>query len=124
MKESVTIAAAEIRPNWLNKTRTVDQAVDSIESASADGVRLLVIPEAFVSGYPFGVGRTDGASFDSSLQEVAYSQFLRASVESDSPEVGRLVEAARDCKVAVQIGVNERGRTIGRGTVYCPHCQP
>ncbi len=113
------IAAAQIRPKWLDKAGTLAKAVDTIAAAADQGVDLVVFPEAFLAGYPFWICRTDGASFEDRLQSVAYAQFIEAAVEADGPEVKRLVEAARDYKVSVFLGMNERGTSVGRGSVYC-----
>jgi len=113
------IAAAQIRPKWLDKPGTVRKIIDTIALASTQQVELVAFPEAFLSGYPFWLCRTDGASFDSPAQRSAYAQFLEAATEADSAEIRTIVEAARDYGVSVYLGVNERGRDAGRGTVYC-----
>jgi nitrilase len=113
------IAAAQLRPKWLDRTGTTGRVLDTIASAAAQGIELVVFPEAFLSGYPFWLCRTDGASFDSPLQRLAYAQFLEASVEVESEEIRRVVEAARDHRISVVLGINERGRAIGRGSIYC-----
>src|SRR5271156_1707397 len=113
------IAGAQIRPKWLDKAGTTQRIIETIGAAAQDGVQLLVFPEAFLSGYPFWLCRTDGASFDSARQRTAYAQFLEASVETDSREIASIVEAARDQRISVQLGINERGRSAGRGSVRC-----
>jgi predicted amidohydrolase len=47
------IAAAQIRPVWLNKPATVAKVIETIKQAAAEKIDLLAFPEAFVSGYPF-----------------------------------------------------------------------
>ena len=113
------IAAAQIRPKWLDKQGTIAIVIETIAQASALGIDLVAFPEAFVSGYPFWLCRTDGAAFDNPRQGEAYAQFLEASIEADSAELHRVVEAARDYGVSVYLGMNERGRTNGRGTLHC-----
>ncbi len=113
------IAAAQIRPHWMNKQATLRKAIDTIEEAARLGVELVVFPEAFLSGYPFWLCRTNAASFEDHLQSQAYAQFIEAAVEADGPEITQLVEAARDHKVSVFMGMNERGTAVGRGSIYC-----
>ncbi len=113
------IAAAQIRPKWLDKPGTVQRVTDTLRLAAAQGIELIAFPEAFLSGYPFWLCRTNGASFDDPSQKSAYAQFLEAAVEADSTEIRTIVEAARDYGVSAYLGVNERGRDAGRGTVYC-----
>ncbi|MET0409306.1 MAG: carbon-nitrogen hydrolase family protein [Hyphomicrobium sp.] len=113
------IAAAQIRPVWLNKRATVAKVIETIKQAAAEEVDLLAFPEAFVSGYPFWLCRTDAASFGDPKQGDAYARFLDASIEADSDEVKQIVEAARDYRVSVFLGFNERGSGVARGTLYC-----
>jgi nitrilase len=113
------IAAAQIRPVWLNKQATVAKVIDTISQAAAENIDLLAFPEAFVSGYPFWLCRTDAASFGDPKQSDAYARFVEASIEANSNELARIVEAARDHRVSVFLGFNERGSGVGRGTLYC-----
>jgi nitrilase len=113
------VGAAQIRPVWLDKVATGRRVIDTIEKAAAQGIELLAFSETYLAGYPFWLCRTDGAAFEDRRQQRAYSQFLDAALEVDSPILRDIVVAARDCGVAIYLGVNERGRRAGRGTVYC-----
>ena len=46
------IAAAQIAPCFLDLDATVEKACRTIEIAAKEGAKLLVFPEAFISGYP------------------------------------------------------------------------
>ena len=67
------IAAAQIRPVWLNKPATVAKVIETIKQAAAEKIDLLAFPEAFVSGYPFWLCRTDAAAFGDPAQSDAYA---------------------------------------------------
>lgn len=113
------IGAAQLRPCWLDPAKTTTKIVEAIERASRDGIELLAFPEAYLSGYPFWLCRTNGAAFDDARQKRAYAQFLEAAVELSSPAVATIAEASRDYGVAVYLGMNERGSAAARGSVYC-----
>ena len=113
------IAAAQLRPVWLDPGATTEKAIAAIAEAAAQGVELLAFPEAFLSGYPFWISRTDGAKFDDPRQKAAYAAYLGAAVELGGPELARIAEAVREHGVFTYLGITERGRTAGRGTVYC-----
>ena len=51
---TVRVAAVQATPVLLDAEATVDKAVELIEKAAADGARLAVLPECFVSAYPVG----------------------------------------------------------------------
>jgi nitrilase len=113
------IAAAQIRPYWLDKRRTTDLIISTVQLAASQGIKLVAFPEAFLSGYPFWICRTNGAAFGDLLQQRAYSQFLEAAVEIPSIEISRITEACRDHGVSIYLGTNERGSAAGKGTIYC-----
>ncbi|MGO6819622.1 carbon-nitrogen hydrolase family protein [Rhizobium brockwellii] len=113
------IGAAQLRPVWLRPKQTTAKIIDAIAEASAKEIELLAFSESFLSGYPFWLCRTDGASFDSPLQKRAYAQFLDAAVEVPSEEISSIVQAARDYKVSVYLGINERGGSAARGSIFC-----
>ncbi|MFD0986329.1 carbon-nitrogen hydrolase family protein [Methyloligella solikamskensis] len=113
------IGAAQLRPRWLDKAGTVRKVIEAIGQAAAQDVQLLAFPEAFLSGYPFWLCRTNAAAFDEPLQKQAYAQFLDAAVEVPSAEIAQIVETCRDHKVSIFLGANERGSQIGRGSIYC-----
>ena len=119
MKDTLKIAAAQLRPVWLDKRKTADKVLATIEAAAKDGVELLAFPETYLAGYPFWICRTNGSAFEDPRQKRAYAQYLDAAVEIDSPLVEEIAQAAQDWKIAVWLGMNERGRRTGRGTVYC-----
>ncbi len=48
----VTIAVAQTTPVFLDRVATVKKACELIVDAGRSGVRLIVFPEAFISGYP------------------------------------------------------------------------
>lgn len=113
------IGAAQLRPAWLQPRKTTEKVIGAIEEAGRLGIELLAFSEAFLSGYPFWLCRTNGAAFDDALQKRAFAQFLDAAIEVPSDCVEEIVAAARDNKVSVYLGANERGREAARGSIYC-----
>ncbi len=113
------VAAAQARPVWLDRAATTAKVIDLISEAGGRGVELLAFPEAFLSGYPAWVCRTDGASFENPLQKRAYGQYLDSAVELSGPELRAIADAVARYGVFTLLGVSERGEGPGRGTVYC-----
>ena len=52
MKNIRKVAAAQLTPVFLNKEKTVAKACNAILEAGKQGAKLIVFPEAFISGYP------------------------------------------------------------------------
>jgi len=113
------VAAAQARPIWLDSKATAAKVVAWLEEAATQQVQLVAFGETFLSGYPFWLDLTDGARFDHPAQRQAYAAYLDAAVTLDGPELTAIVEASRDLGVFVYLGLTERTRGPGSGTIYC-----
>ena len=52
MMNKTKIAAAQLTPVFLDKEKTVEKACEAIREAGKNGAKVIVFPEAFISGYP------------------------------------------------------------------------
>lgn len=86
------------------------------QEAKAQGVQLLVFPEAFFGGYPkfLTFGAVVGTRSDEGRKEFA--QYVKSAVVVPSAEVDAMVDVLRDVGLpAVAVGVVERDGS----TLYC-----
>lgn len=107
---TVTVAAVQSTPVFLDRDATVDLLVADIALAADQGARLVVFPEAVVPGYPDWVWR-EHAWADREL----YGRLHDQSVDVPGPVTERLGEAARSAGAWVVVGVTERSTS---GTLY------
>jgi nitrilase len=112
MSEStVRVAAVQAAPVFLDLEASVAKALGLIEEAAANGARLVVFPEAFLPAWPAWVDEVlpgeDGAW---------HLRLLEQSVVVPGPVTERLGAAARDARVQLVMGVDEREEH--GGTVY------
>ncbi len=93
----------------------VDKAVRLIEEAASSGAKVILLPEAFIPGYPKGLsyGLVVGARDAAGREE--FRLYLEAAIDVPGPETHRLSEAAATHRSYVVIGVIEREG----GTCYC-----
>ena len=93
----------------------VDKAVRLVAEAAAAGAKVIVFPEAFVTGYPKGLdyGLVVGARDPVGREE--FRLYLDAAIDVPGPQTARLGEAAAAHRAYVVIGVIEREL----GTCYC-----
>jgi nitrilase len=93
----------------------VDKAVRLMGEAAAGGAKVIVFPEAFVTGYPKGLsyGLVVGARDPAGREE--FRIYLEAAIEVPGPQTRRLGEAAAIHGVHLVMGVIEREL----GTCYC-----
>jgi nitrilase len=109
------VAAAQATPVLLDVEASVDKAVDVIGKAVAEGARLVVLPECFLSAYPSGAWGVNGARFDG--QDELWERMWASAVDVGGPQVARLVDACRAHDAYVSIGVNER-EDVRPGSLY------
>jgi nitrilase len=119
MKESpvVRVAAVQASPVFLNQEATVEKAVRLIEEAAGRGAHLVVFPETWIPGYPVWASRIP-AWREHPLGQRLFVRLYRNAVEVPSPAVETLCRAASTAGVYVVMGINEREREFGRGTLY------
>src|SRR3954453_10574621 len=104
--ETVRVAALQATPVILDAEATVDKAIDLLNQAADDGVKLAVLPETFVSLYPSGTWAYKAARFGGF--DDLWARMWDNSLDVPGPLVDRLAAtcAARD--IWCVVGVNER----------------
>jgi nitrilase len=107
---SVTVAAVQLTPVFLDRDATVERLVVSIKEAAADGARLIVFPEAIVPGYPDWVWRLPAWS-----DQAWYARLYDQAVEIPGPVTDTLGAAAKEAGAWIAVGVSER---VPSGTLY------
>ena len=107
---TVTVAAVQATPVFLDRDATVDRLVTNIGEAAAAGAELVVFPEAVVPGYPDWVWRRPAWS-----DATWYRRLHDQAVDIPGPVTDRLGDAAREFHTWVAVGVTERTRS---GTLY------
>jgi len=93
----------------------IQKAVALIEDAASTSAKVIVFPEAFITGYPKGLnyGLVVGARDEAGREE--FRLYLDAAIEVPGPETLILGKAAASHGCYVVIGVIEREL----GTCYC-----
>ena len=103
---TITIAAAQAAPVFLDLDRSIDKACRLIQEAADHGASLLVFPEAFLPAYPLWVwfippGHTHP------LREL-YAALHENSLAVPGDAISRVANAAARAHICVAIGINER----------------
>lgn len=116
---TLTVALAQISPVWLNKIKTLDKVKAFISEAGTKGCNLVVFGEGLVPGYPFWLSLTNGAEFNSTVQKEIHAHYIRNSVQIEAGELDAICGLAKEHKMAVYLGVIERGKNRGGHSLYC-----
>jgi predicted amidohydrolase len=112
---TVRVAALQATPAILDLEASLQKAEQLLAEAAAEGARLAVLPETFLSLYPSNAWAHRAATFGGS--DELWERFWGSSVEVPGPAVERLVRACRRHDLHLAIGVNER-EPERPGTVY------
>ncbi len=114
-RPSVRVAVVQAGSVPFDSDACVDKAVRLIADAAATGAKLVLFPEAFITGYPKGLnyGLVVGARDPAGREE--FRLYLDAAIDVPGAQTQRLGEAAATHGVYVVMGAIERER----GTCYC-----
>ncbi|MGQ0525198.1 MAG: nitrilase-related carbon-nitrogen hydrolase, partial [Betaproteobacteria bacterium] len=111
------IAVVQRPPVLLDRAKTTEDAVRAVGEAAANEARLVIFPEAYIPGYPAWIWRLRPGG-DMALAEKLHSHLLTNAVSLGGDDLAPLYRAAREHKVTVVCGIDERDAEFSRGTVY------
>ena len=110
------IAAAQVSPIFLNKEKTVEKACKTIKEAGENGAKVIVFPEAFISGYPdwvWLIPNSKGAELNK-----LYVKLVENAVSIPDNSTDKLCEAAKEAGISVVMGMHERNSEKSGTSLY------
>ena len=111
------LAIVQKSPVFLDKQKTIDLAVATIEEAAANGAELVVFTEAFIPGYPIWIwGLRPGGDWN--LSEELHERLLNNAVVMESEDLDPLYNAAKKHNVTIVCGIEERDSKLSQSTIY------
>ena len=116
LKPTCRIAVVQAAPVLFDKTACTDKAVRLIAECAQHGAELIVFPELFIPGYPYGMtfGFTVGSRKAAGRQD--WKQYYDNSLLADGPELRQLMDKARALGIYLSMGYSERDAVTG--TLY------
>ncbi len=114
-ESSVKVAVVQAGSVMFDPDACVDKAIRLIGEAADTGAKVVVFPEAFITGYPKGMGYGLVVGARDAPGRDEFRIYLESAIEVPGPQTARLGEAAGKHGVHVVIGVIEREL----GTLYC-----
>ena len=112
------VALAQISPVWLDKKQTLQKIKNTIEAASKEKVELIVFGEALLPGYPFWIGLTNGATWNSSVQKEIHAHYVQNSITIEKGELASICNLAKEHRMAIYLGIIERAQNRGGHSIY------
>lgn len=108
-------AVVQAAPVMFDRAATMEKVRALASRAASEGNRLVVFPEAFVSGYPKGLdfgARVGGRTAEGRRM---FRRYFDSAVDVPGEACDALGAIARECSIFLVIGVIERDG----GTLYC-----
>lgn len=108
LKDTCRIAVVQAAPVMFDKEACLEKAVGLIRECATNGAELVVFPELFLPGYPYGMtfGYTVGSRNEDGRKD--WKRYYDNSILATGPERARLAQTAKACGVYVSIGYSER----------------
>ena len=116
----VRVAIAQSAPVYLDIRASLAKALNLVERAAKRGAGIVAFGETWLPGYPAWLDVCPGAAlWQNPAAKDVFARLRSNSIVVPGEEVNLLSEAARDFKIAIVIGVNERVDSgPGNGTLY------
>ena len=114
--KTTKIAAAQLTPVFLNKEKTVEKACSAILEAGQNGAKLIVFPEAFISGYPDWVWSIP-PNQNEQLGKL-YTELVENAVSIPDDTTEKLCKAAKEAGINVVMGMNETNSESSNASLF------
>lgn len=111
------LAIVQHPPVMLNLQASIETAIQYIDEAAAAGASLVILPEAFLPGYPSWIWRLRPGG-DMGLLKELHTRLIANAVDIDGGQLQPLGEAAARNKVTVVCGMSELDSRYSRSTLY------
>jgi nitrilase len=115
MTEPIRVAVIQDCPVPFDLAGSVAKAERLVAKAAETGAKLVVFPEAFVSGYPKGLDFGARVGMRSLAGRETFRRYYDSALDLSSADCRRLGATARAARVHLVIGVIEKDG----GTLYC-----
>jgi nitrilase len=121
MTDTRRVRAAVVQPTGVpfNTQAAIDRIAGLTAQATADRAQLVVFPEAYVGGYPWGLAFGTSVGGRSPAGRRAWERYWESAIDVPGSRTAQLGDIAREHRVHLAAGVIERDSTYSRGTLYC-----
>lgn len=116
MQKTCRIAVVQAAPVMFDKEKCTEKALHLLQEAAENNAELIVFPELFIPGYPYGM--TFGFTVGSRQEEgrLDWKLYYDNSITVPGPETELLRQAAVKNGIWLSIGISERDAVSG--TLY------
>ena len=120
-RHHVRVAAVQPRGYPFDSPAAVEHVCAATAEAAANGAELVIFPEAFVGGYPWGLAFGTAVGGRKPAGRRTFGRYHDAAIPVPGPETERMGRAAASGGVYLAAGVIEKGAAHSPGTsIYSP----
>jgi nitrilase len=117
--DSVKAAVVQASPLYFDREGSVEKVIRMTREAASAGAGLVLFPEAYVGGYPWGLAFGTAVGGRSPAGRRTWERYWDSALDVPGPETDRLAQGAEEAGVFLAVGVIERDSTYSRGTLFC-----
>lgn len=117
--QRVRVAAAQPRGFPFDSRAAVERLCEMTAAAAAEGAELIVFPEAFIGGYPWGLAFGTAVGGRRPPGRRTFGRYYDAAITVPGPETERIGRAVAEAGVYLAVGVIEKGAVRSPGTLFC-----
>jgi len=105
----IRVAIAQVAPVYHNKSASLAKALDVVRDAASQGAALIAFGETWFPGYPVWLDVCPGAAlWNHEPTKEVFAELRENSIAVNGPEVRQLTALARELRIGIVIGINER----------------
>jgi nitrilase len=117
MTATTEVALVQAAPIPFDTPATLDRVETRTREAAGEGAELVLFPEAYLGGYPWGLRFGVSIGGRSEAGKDTFRLYWDAAITLPGPESDRLAALAREVGIHLVVGVIER--IPAHGTLYC-----
>ncbi|MFQ5538317.1 MAG: carbon-nitrogen hydrolase family protein [Gemmatimonadota bacterium] len=116
---TLRVAVVQAAPRPFDTPATVERVVALTRDAAEQGAELVLFPEAYVGGYPWGLAFGTAVGGRSDPGRRTFGRYWEGAVEIPGEEIRAMGAAAREAGIHLAVGVIERDASYSGGTLFC-----
>ena len=113
------VAVVQAAPHFFDPAAAVATIAERTAEAAAHGAKLVLFPEAYVGGYPWGIAFGTAVGGRTPEGRRTWGRYRDGAIEVPGPETAQMGEIAREHGVVLAVGVVERDQDHSGGTLFC-----
>lgn len=108
LKDTCKLAVVQAAPVMFDKTACIEKTLKLINECTANGAELIVFPELFIPGYPYGMTFGFRVGSRNADGRKDWKVYYDNSILANGPEMQQLIEKAKEQGIYLSIGYSER----------------